>query len=92
MTMARLDDAAIAERLARLQGWERVGDEIRKEYRFADFAEAMGFVTRVALRAEAMNHHPDILVRYSKVSLALTSHDASGLTDRDFRLAALIDS
>jgi len=90
--MARLDDAAIAERLGRLRGWERVGGEIRKEYRFADFAEAMGFVTRVALRAEAMNHHPDILVSYSKVSLTLTSHDAGGLTDRDFRLAAQIDS
>jgi 4a-hydroxytetrahydrobiopterin dehydratase len=90
--MARLDDAAIAERLLKLEGWERVGDEIRKEYRFADFAQAMGFVTRVALRAEAMNHHPDILVRYSRVSLTLTSHDVSGLTDRDFRLAAQIDS
>jgi 4a-hydroxytetrahydrobiopterin dehydratase len=90
--MPRLDDVAIAERLGKLSGWERVGDEIRKEYRFADFAEAMGFVTRVALRAEAMNHHPDIDVRYSRVVLALTSHDVGGLSDRDFRLAAQIDS
>lgn len=90
--MARLDEAAIAERLSRLSGWERVGDEIRKEYRFADFAQAMGFVTRVALRAEAMNHHPDILVRCSRVAVTLTSHDVGSLTERDFRLAAQIDS
>jgi 4a-hydroxytetrahydrobiopterin dehydratase len=87
-----LDEAGIKERLAGLFGWERAGDAIRKEYRFADFAEAMGFVTRVALRAEAMNHHPDILVSYSRVTLTLITHDAGGLTERDFRLAEKIDA
>ena len=92
VSMARLDEAAIKERLAGLAGWEREGEAIRKEYRFADFAEAMAFVTRTARQAEAMNHHPDILINYSRVTLTLTSHDASGLTERDFRLAAKIDA
>jgi 4a-hydroxytetrahydrobiopterin dehydratase len=88
----RLDEAGIKEGLGRLSGWERSGDAIRKEYRFADFAEAMAFVIRVALRAEAANHHPDILVSYSRVTLTLSTHDASGLTEHDFRLAEKIDA
>ena len=89
---SKLDEAGIKARLAGLSGWERAGDTIRKEYRFADFAEAMAFVTRVALRAEAMNHHPDILINYSRVTLTLSTHDAGGLTERDFRLAEKIDA
>jgi 4a-hydroxytetrahydrobiopterin dehydratase len=83
---SKLDEAGIKARLAGLSGWERAGDTIRKEYRFADFAEA------VALRAESMNHHPDILISYSRVTLTLSTHDAGGLTDRDFRLAEKIDA
>jgi 4a-hydroxytetrahydrobiopterin dehydratase len=89
---SKLDEAGIKEKLAGLTGWERAGDTIRKEYRFADFAEAMAFVTRVALRAEAMNHHPDILINYSRITLTLSTHDAGGLTERDFRLAEKIDA
>jgi 4a-hydroxytetrahydrobiopterin dehydratase len=89
---SKLDDTGISAGLARLSGWERAGDAIRKEYRFADFAQAMAFVTRVALRAEAMDHHPDILISYSRVTLTLSSHDAGGLTERDFRLAEKIDA
>jgi 4a-hydroxytetrahydrobiopterin dehydratase len=89
---SKLDEAGIKARLAGLSGWERAGDAIRKEYRFADFAEAMAFVTRVALRAESMNHHPDILINYSRITLTLSTHDAGGLTERDFRLAEKIDT
>jgi 4a-hydroxytetrahydrobiopterin dehydratase len=85
--MTPLSDAAVAERLARLPGWERQGDEIRRTFAFADFVEALAFVNRVAELAEAMNHHPDIDIRYSKVTLALTTHDAGGLTALDFDLA-----
>jgi 4a-hydroxytetrahydrobiopterin dehydratase len=92
MATSKLDDAAIQEKLGRLSGWERAGDAIRKEFRFADFAAAMAFVTRVALRAEALDHHPDILISYSRVTLTLSSHDAGGLTERDFRLAEKIDA
>jgi 4a-hydroxytetrahydrobiopterin dehydratase len=88
----KLDEQAIKEKLAGLSGWSRAGDAIRKDYKFADFAEAMGFVTRVALKAEAMDHHPDILISYSRVTLTLSSLDAGGLTDRDFRLAEKIDA
>jgi 4a-hydroxytetrahydrobiopterin dehydratase len=90
--MGALTDADIVERLKALSGWARVGLEIRKEYRFADFKEAMAFVNRVAELAEQADHHPDIVINYSKVALALTSHDTGGLTERDFRLAGRIDA
>jgi 4a-hydroxytetrahydrobiopterin dehydratase len=89
--MALLDDAQIAERLAALAGWTREGSLIRRQYAHADFKAAMAFVNRVAELAEAADHHPDIVVNYSRVTLSLTSHDAGGLTERDFRLAARID-
>jgi 4a-hydroxytetrahydrobiopterin dehydratase len=87
---ALTDDESDA-RLKALPGWNREGREIRKEYRFADFKEAMAFVNRVAGLADEADHHPDIVINYNKVTLALTSHDTGGLTDRDFRLAARID-
>jgi 4a-hydroxytetrahydrobiopterin dehydratase len=90
--MARLGESDIEERLRQLPGWERQGDEIRRTYSFPDFKGSMAFVNRVAELAEAADHHPDILVTYSKVTLTLTSHDAGGLTERDFRLAAKIDT
>ena len=85
--MKSLSDAEASERLARLPGWTREGDMIRRTFTFGDFKEAMAFVNRVADLAEEMNHHPDIDIRYSKVSLALTTHDAGGLTALDFDLA-----
>lgn len=89
--MGALTDAESDARLTALSGWTRVGSEIRKEYRFADFKEAMAFVSRVADLAEQADHHPDIAISYNKVTLALTSHDTGGLTERDFRLASRID-
>jgi len=88
--MARLDENQIRERLAKVPGWQRRGEAITRTWSFADFREAMAFVTRVALAAEAANHHPDIDIRYSKVTLTLTTHDASGLTAKDFALAESI--
>jgi 4a-hydroxytetrahydrobiopterin dehydratase len=88
--MKRLSDAEIAERLTRLPDWERQGDEIRRTFSFADFEAAMAFVNRVADLAEAMDHHPDIDIRYSKVTLTLSTHDAGGLTARDFDLAGRV--
>lgn len=89
--MGALTDDESDARLKALPGWNREGREIRKEYRFADFKEAMAFVNRVAGLADEADHHPDIVINYNKVTLALTSHDTGGLTDRDFRLAARID-
>jgi 4a-hydroxytetrahydrobiopterin dehydratase len=83
----RLDDDDIRTRLGSLSGWERDGDEISKTFELPTFPEAIAFVTRVADRAEAANHHPDIDIRWRRVRIALTTHDAGGLTELDFRLA-----
>ncbi|HLD06449.1 MAG TPA: 4a-hydroxytetrahydrobiopterin dehydratase [Candidatus Nanoarchaeia archaeon] len=87
-----MDLAQITGRLSRLEGWELEGDTIRKVYTFPDFPSAMAFANRVAGIAEQAGHHPDILVQYCKVTLALTTHDAGGLTKKDFDLAAQIDA
>jgi 4a-hydroxytetrahydrobiopterin dehydratase len=88
--MTPLNESQILERLARLPGWQRRGSEITRTWSFADFKGSMAFVGRVAELAEAANHHPDIDIRYSKVTLTLTTHDAYGLTARDFALAEKI--
>jgi 4a-hydroxytetrahydrobiopterin dehydratase len=82
--MPRLDDTAVEEGLQHLPGWERRGDEIVKTFVRDDFAHAMVFVNEVAAAAEAAGHHPDIDIRWNKVTLALSSHAEGGLTDRDF--------
>jgi 4a-hydroxytetrahydrobiopterin dehydratase len=86
----RLDEAAIAEALRRAPGWQRAGDVIRRRFEFRDFQQALAFVNRVGALAEAAGHHPDIDVRYNVVTLALTTHDAGGLTAKDFDLARAI--
>jgi 4a-hydroxytetrahydrobiopterin dehydratase len=88
--MSRLDEAAVVEALRRTPGWERSGAEIRRTYRFGDFREALAFVNRVGELAERAGHHPDIDIRYNTVTLALATHDAGGLTAKDFELARAI--
>jgi 4a-hydroxytetrahydrobiopterin dehydratase len=88
--MARLDDTAVQEGLQRLPGWERRGNQIVKTFAREDFAHAITFVNEVADAADAAGHHPDIDIRWNKVTLALSSHAEGGLTDRDFQLAARI--
>jgi 4a-hydroxytetrahydrobiopterin dehydratase len=88
--MPRLDDTAVEEGLQRLPGWERRGNQIVKSFVRKDFAHAITFVTEVADAAEAAGHHPDIDIRWNKVTLALSSHAEGGLTDSDFQLAARI--
>ena len=87
-----LSDDEIASRLEDSE-WQREGDEIVRELKFADFAAAMAFVNRVAEEAEKANHHPDILVHgWNKVRLSLTNHSAGGLTPVDFDMAAKFDT
>jgi 4a-hydroxytetrahydrobiopterin dehydratase len=88
--MKPLDDGEIQSRLARVPGWQRRGDEITRRFEFPDFKGSLAFVNRVGELAEAMNHHPDIDIRYAAVTLTLTTHDAGGLTERDFALAEKI--
>jgi 4a-hydroxytetrahydrobiopterin dehydratase len=89
--MQVLDDSAIQSALRELPGWRRDGDEIVKTYQFDDFRAAMLFVNRVADAAEAAGHHPDIDVRWNKVTLALSTHAAGGLTENDTHLAHRIE-
>ena len=86
-----LSDDQIESRLADSE-WRREGDEIVRDWKFEDFAQAIAFVNRVADSAEEANHHPDILVHgWNKVRLSLTNHSAGGLTERDFEIATRFD-
>ncbi|MSQ33597.1 MAG: 4a-hydroxytetrahydrobiopterin dehydratase [Dehalococcoidia bacterium] len=89
--MGVLGEAEVQERLRGLPGWVRDRNGISKEYEFRDFVAAMGFVQQVALLAQRADHHPDIHLRWSRVTLVLTTHSEGGLTERDFKLAAQID-
>jgi len=80
-----------AARLASVPGWEIAEGRLRREYAFERYLDGVGFAGRVAELAEAADHHPDILIGYRCVTLTLVSHDAGGLTDRDFALATRID-
>src|SRR5260221_14480307 len=89
--MAILSDTEVKAALADLPGWELAGADIVKQYKFADFVAAMAFVNRVADRAEAANHHPDIDIRWNKVRLALPTHSEGGLTRNDLALPREIE-
>jgi len=88
----KLNESQIKMALADLPPWQRHGDSIARTFVFQNFPAAMAFVNAVAEIAEAAQHHPDIDVRWNKVTLALTTHDAGGLTDKDFALAKQCDA
>ncbi len=74
-----------------LPEWSLINDAIQRTYQFNDFVMAMQFVNKAADLAEAAQHHPDILVRYNKVTMTLSTHDAGGITEKDFDLAGKLD-
>lgn len=78
--------------LAQLPGWEQDGDAIRKDFQFSDFIEAFQFMTRGALLAEKLNHHPDWRNVYNKVQVTLTTHDRGGITELDLKLATGLEA
>lgn len=80
----------ISQSLAKLPGWQLQNNELERSFTFKDFVAAMHFVNAVAAAAEEAGHHPDIDIRYNKVRLALSSHDAGGITEKDTTLAARI--
>lgn len=90
MGREKLNEQQIAEAVAKLPGWSVQDGALRREFVFADFSAAFGFMTRVALAAEAMNHHPDWSNAWNKVSISLVTHSAGGLTANDFELASKI--
>ena len=85
----RLSEPEIEAALSRVPEWRREGGEIVRTFTGKDFAEAMAFVNRVAASAEELDHHPDIDIRWNKVTLRLSTHSAGGLTAADFDLARL---
>ncbi len=92
--MSLLSDSEVEHRLAAIPAWllDTERSSIARELQFANFADAMSFVNRVAEAAEVADHHPDILLHgWNKVRLTLSTHSQGGLTDADFRLAAQID-
>jgi 4a-hydroxytetrahydrobiopterin dehydratase len=91
MANTKLDTDEIARRLAQLPGWTVEAGKLHREYRFAGFVEAFGAMTSVALVAERMNHHPEWFNVWNTVRVDLTTHDAGGITAKDFELAAAME-
>jgi 4a-hydroxytetrahydrobiopterin dehydratase len=90
---AKLSKKQIGQQLTKLIGWKRRGDAITKEFVLGSFTGAARFITKIAPVANRMDHHPDLqLYRYKRVKITLTTHDAGGLTRKDFVLAAKIDA
>jgi 4a-hydroxytetrahydrobiopterin dehydratase len=87
----KLSDIEIQRALGTRSGWTRRGNAITRTFEFPSFPEAIGFVNRIADVAERMNHHPDIDIRYTKVTCSIWTHSAGGITARDFTLAEEID-
>ena len=92
MSVERLSDAEIANRLEKLDGWSRDGDTIERTLEFDGFTDAIAFINRIAEHAEKADHHPELFNVYNRVDLTLTTHDADGLTAKDFDLAEKINS
>lgn len=86
----KLSDAEVAARLADLPGWEIVGGKLQRTFTFSSFVTAFGFMSSVALVAEAMNHHPEWSNVYNRVTIALMTHDVGGISTLDFELARRI--
>jgi len=86
-----LSEADIQQALQKLPGWKKNGNAIERVFQFSNFVEAMQFVNQIAEAAEAINHHPDMHISYSKVTLVLVSHDSGGVTQRDIRMAGKIN-
>lgn len=86
--MTALSPEQVASRLAALPNWQVEKGELTRTFKFADFRAAIAFVNQLADRAEEAGHHPDIDIRYNQVRLGLVTHDAGGLTQKDFDLAA----
>ena len=91
MAVEKLNDAEINAELANLSGWVVENGKLHKQFQFNSFVEAFGFMTRVALVAESMNHHPEWSNVYNRVTINLMTHDAGGISALDFELAKQAD-
>ena len=92
MGLTKLSDDQIKEKLEELQGWQLVNGKLHKEFQFKDFNQAFGFMTRAAIHAEKMDHHPEWFNVYNKLKVDLMTHDAGGITENDVKLAKILNS
>ena len=88
----KLNADEIQARLSGVPGWTQDGDRIQREFKFQNFREAFAFMTACALAAEKMDHHPEWSNVYNRVRVALSTHDAGGITEKDFELAAAMNA
>ena len=91
MAIQKLSDVEISSAIAQLAGWTVVEGKLQKNFKFRDFVEAFGFISKVAIIADKMGHHPELFNVYNKVRIDLTTHDANGISALDFELAQKID-
>jgi 4a-hydroxytetrahydrobiopterin dehydratase len=91
MAVAKLSDAVVQKRLAELPGWSLKDGKLHREYKFADFVEAFSFMSACALCAERADHHPEWFNVWNRVVVDLTTHDAGGISERDFALASKME-
>ena len=89
---SKLSEKEIQQQVAGLDGWKVVNGKINKSFEFDNFVQAFGFMTRVAMEAEKMNHHPEWFNVYNRVRIDLVTHDVSGISNYDIKLAKTIDS
>ncbi len=87
-----LSQSDIEEELKNLAGWSVVNEKLHKEFEFASFNQAFGFMTRAAMEIEKMNHHPEWFNVYNRITIELTTHDAGGITKNDVNLAKILNS
>ncbi|MCY4491666.1 MAG: 4a-hydroxytetrahydrobiopterin dehydratase [Thaumarchaeota archaeon] len=90
--MERLNPEDISRILNELDGWQIVNEKLHKEFVFESFSKAMGFMLAASMQIEKLNHHPEWLNVYNKVTIDLTTHDAGGITQNDVNLAKILDS
>ncbi|GJL65398.1 MAG: putative pterin-4-alpha-carbinolamine dehydratase [Nitrospirales bacterium] len=91
MAVTKLSPQEINSKLTELSGWELQGSKLHREFKFADFVEAFGFMSRVALLAESAGHHPEWFNVYNTVNIDLATHDVGGISEADFALAEKIN-
>lgn len=87
----KIEEDAVKERLGELTGWALEDGKLTREFQFANFVEAFGFMTRAAIEAEKADHHPEWFNVYKKVKVQLTTHECSGISERDFKLAKVMN-
>ncbi len=91
MAIEKLSPEEVERRLSELEGWTVTDGKLHRDFQFANFVEAFGFMTRVALHAESSNHHPEWFNVYNRVTIDLSTHDAGGISRYDFELAEKIN-